>query len=1033
VTDRAVQPEEQMLMAVSFRPQRAPERAHVRRNPSRLRRRLYVERLEDRTLLSNTPVLVKDIDHVHHFGIGIPQFTSFQGETFFSALDGIHGIQIWKTDGTASGTALVTDTNSSAPYGGLAPYDLTAANGKLFFTSGNLGGLWATDGTPGGTVELANISVDRGSFTSLGNHYTGLVSFNNEVFFFSGGNVWKSDGTAAGTVMVTSKVFTPGSYYEDLTVANGALYFSGEDATTFDVGLWTTDGTDAGTVQVKDLTPITGRAPAKLTNVGGTLYFTDDSTQLWKSDGTDAGTVLVKAFSPGNLDQLTDVSGRLFFTADDGVHGNEVWTSDGTAAGTVLTKDINPGAKTSYPGGLTAVGGECFFTASDSKRIAQLWKSDGTAAGTVQVSMFRTPDPSISFLAQAFGDVFFQARDGIHGAELWKSDGTTTGTVLVKDINPDNASLGPGSYPSWLTFVNGKLYFSATDNVSGAEPFVSDGTAAGTVLVAQINQTTFGSYPGQNSNFAAVGSTLFFSADDRFHGTELWKSDGTDAGTVLVKDLNPGRKGLASSYPQYLTSVGGTLFFVTHFNIGKTKEWDLWKTDGTARGTVFLKNFGLSSYSPLRQLTAVGDTLFFTSNFEGHGRELWKSDGTVAGTALVKDINPGKNGSYPYGLTNVNGTLYFSANDGTHGDELWKSDGTAAGTVLVADINPGKNSSYPGGFTLFNGAVYFGANDGVHGSELWKTDGTAAGTMLVADINPGPGSSYPSDLVNANGTLYFFAAANGNFFNPLQLWKSDGTAAGTVKVADIDPTILQTARFNLTPFNNKVLFQTDGAGFVSQLWISDGTAAGTVMLFQSPGSIFTLPPTAQFTVVGNIVYFVADDGIHGPELWQTDGTVAGTMLNSDLFPGPIGSNPDHLINVNGTLFFSANDQIHGDELFKIAGSSSAASPAKATTAGGSVAGPAASLGNTVVNALLPAAPTAAPPVALWSASSSAASQANGPASPIVSVHAVAAASLASGNSSTRTTAFFAALSGAAVHVPSDSEADALDTFFAALA
>ena len=95
---------------------------------------------------------------------------------------------------------------------------------------------------------------------------------------------------------------------------------------------------------------------------------------------------------------------------------------------------------------------------------------------------------------------------------------------------------------------------------------------------------------------------------------ELWKSDGTAAGTVLVKDINPGS---ASSEPSNLTNVNGTLFF--------------------------------------------------TADDGAHGIELWKSDGTAAGTVLVKDINPGSAGSDPPRLTNVNGTLFFSANDGTHG------------------------------------------------------------------------------------------------------------------------------------------------------------------------------------------------------------------------------------------------------------------------------------------------------------------------------------------------------------------------------
>src|SRR5262249_13319240 len=151
------------------------------------------------------------------------------------------------------------------------------------------------------------------------------------------------------------------------------------------------------------------------------------------------------------------------------------------------------------------------------------------------------------------------------------------------------------------------------------------------------------------SGLAAVGGTLFFAANDGVHGTELWKSDGTEAGTVLVKDINPNSAyGFpVASYPHSLTHAGRTLVFAAH--------------DGT------------------------------------NSLELWKTDGTAARSALLKDTNPGggNNGSLPNRLTAVNGTLYFTAFVPDTGIELWKSDGTAAGTVLVKDINPGSASSNP--------------------------------------------------------------------------------------------------------------------------------------------------------------------------------------------------------------------------------------------------------------------------------------------------------------------------------------------------
>src|SRR5205807_403080 len=78
------------------------------------------------------------------------------------------------------------------------------------------------------------------------------------------------------------------------------------------------------------------------------------------------------------------------------------------------------------------------------------------------------------------------------------------------------------------------------------------------------------------------------------------------------------------------------------------------------------------------------------------------------------------------------------------------------GTVMVKDINPGSLGSFPYHLANVNGTLFFAADDGTHGTELWKSDGTAAGTVLVQDINPN-GSSSPSYLINVNGTLFFTA------------------------------------------------------------------------------------------------------------------------------------------------------------------------------------------------------------------------------------------------------------------------------------
>src|SRR5262249_26350665 len=198
------------------------------------------------------------------------------------------------------------------------------------------------------------------------------------------------------------------------------------------------------------------------------------------------------------------------------------------AGGSVVVKDISPGSSYGYPLGsnpyyLTPVGGTLFFTANDGTHGRELWKTDGTAAGTTLVKDIN-PDtnpfgPSPNNLAAVGGTRFFAANDGVDGRELGRSDGTAAGTFMVKDINPGSSYGFPlGSYPSYLTDVGGTLFFAANDS-TGRELWKSDGTEAGTVLVAP------GSGASLPSHLTAAGGTLFFSAFDPVHGTELWQSD----------------------------------------------------------------------------------------------------------------------------------------------------------------------------------------------------------------------------------------------------------------------------------------------------------------------------------------------------------------------------------------------------------------------------------------------------------------------------------------------------------------------------
>ncbi|MEP7318739.1 MAG: ELWxxDGT repeat protein, partial [Panacibacter sp.] len=474
----------------------------------------------------------------------------------------------------------------------------------------------------------------------------------------------------------------------------------------------------------------------------------------------------------------------------------------------------------------------------------ELWKTDG--ATTVQVKdIFKgIAGSNPAFITRFKNNLLFAATNGAKGTELWRSDGTEQNTNLVKDINSvTTASSNTYSY----TPFNNEVYFNATTNAEGSEPWKSDGTAAGTVRIKDINPGSFNGADFHFSSFVPVNNNLLFIATEREHGTELWKTNGTEAGTQLLKDITTGTGGSYFNLdPGSVTEfhVLGNKALVSVSNNPYGGDNNLWVTDGTETGTSSISYISPSSY--IRDFTAARGKMFFNGFSYSGTNTLWVTDGTSAGTRLINGINPRSasfsrtwdslllfntaegnlyvsdgtdagtrmlkanlaTASYDYDFFDsrsvpVNGYTVFAANDGITGAELWRTNSKTNGTLLIKDINPA-GSSDPKNFTLVNNTLFFTAYDDTHGTELWKSDGTQNGTVLVKDITPGPGYQYISNLTNANGVLYFGVADSIGY---LHMWQSDGTLAGTFPVQDDNLSSLHVGGF--FPWmvtNNKIFF-----------------------------------------------------------------------------------------------------------------------------------------------------------------------------------------------------------------------------------
>ena len=720
--------------------------------------------------------------------------------------------------------------------------------------------------------------------------------------------MWASDGSSdRATLLRNSRAETPVAF------DGGAAFYVGSDPTS--ARLWRSDGSPGGTTAVAELG---GPLAGSLSAAGGALYLRGGDGHPWRSDGTETGTLrlsddAVLTDTPG----FTEWNGAVYFLAAGGDAHLGLWSTAGTTT-TRRVADLGDGAETSrFAYGLTLYRGRLYFYTSEEAFGARyrLWSYDGSVAGAAALHDFAgtsgpiCPGPCFGIgpdtLAGLGGRLLFFADDAVHGRELWRTDGTAGGTQLLADI-------APGSEKSVFRFMDPLSYghtpsyavFAADDGVHGIEPWVTDGTPAGTRLLVDLA-------PGPDSSapygFVAVGGRIYFSAGDAIRST-----DGTAAGTTVFRDgaalLYPIAGGFAAVdanglwwsdgatltrlddlarprglEPLGMVPFGGGVAF-SRLDADDTLH-DLWLHDGTTAGV--LQHFASISTLP----SAAAGELWLGADDGVHGTEPWISDGTSSGTRLLRDISHAGDSS-PQHFTAAASRVFFTAADAAHGVELWETDGTNAGTGMVEDFQPGEFGSVPGYLTSFRGALAFSI---FSPPGLWSTDGTESGTRRIAPV--------PTSFVVAAGETLFFIGYDPS--TGYELWKSDGTTAGTALVKDAVPGPNNANSYALTVAGARI-FYIGQTGEDQELWTSDGTPAGTVRLaaFRSIN---------ELTASGGSVLFAADDRIHGIELWASDGTPQGTRLVRDISPGPTSSSPSSLAEIGDRVFFSADDGVHGIE------------------------------------------------------------------------------------------------------------------------
>jgi ELWxxDGT repeat protein len=806
-------------------------------------------------------------------------YAILSGIAYFSADDGSHGAELWRSDGTEKGTYMIRDINPGAAASNIN--DITISGGKIFFSAnnGNAQEVWITDGTADGTQPVTDLYAGGSTNPTYLTDVNGVLYFFTDNFYYGtqASQLWKTNGTSLGTELVTDFYFSGGFFYgsqgRQITNVNGHVFFS-----MYNYGyaneLGFTDGTNAGTVILNSINPLgNGSNPSYLTPFNGLLYFSAfDGTgfHLWVSDGTMAGTHMINNPSSIYLDQNSTmrfpiINNSLYFTGYPIDNPAALCKFDASNANNnvELVKTITPGPGVNNMYNLSLVNNTIFFSVYNGKDQT-LWKSDGTSEGTGEVIDINPGGRNIylyKHFIDANGSLLFSFYDDQYGYELWKSDGSSKGTVMVKDINP-------GAYSAWVTNISylGKniSLFEAFDGKNGFELWRTDGTEGGTWMVKNINRSKTASSDPVWLTPSPDKKSLIFAGYDPEYGHEMRITDGTDAGTRVIKDVY---NGSFDSWPYLPANLKHNTYFFANID------------------------------NPIPQQDH-GSDVHYVSRF-------WKTDGSPKGTSMIpvpalEDLinthgyveNPP---SAPVATDNLLYMVIFNTN--TYLQELWRSDGTTKGTYAVkTDINTYYNiSPTPVGKDLY----FIDYNIWTYTLELWVTDGTVSGTHTL----PLNGANYPQGLYEFKNKLYFTAYDPVNFYQ--SLWVTDGSASGaslvkSIYVAPWVPFAKTKEKFFFTGYDPNTT-----AGY--ELWTSDGSSQGTKMVKDIFTGDYNSSYPSQLTAVGSMIFFTSTDSASGYELWKSDGSLKGTQLVLDGTPGQGGSyGISNLVGADDQLYFLQN-------------------------------------------------------------------------------------------------------------------------------
>lgn len=651
-------------------------------------------------------------------------------------------------------------------------------------------------------------------------------------------------------------------------------------------------------------------------------------SHIVKTDGSTFGTSVIVSQNYSSPKNLISACGKLFFNGYDMLYGNELFVYDGQSAPVRLT-DINQGSGNSIIHYIGEVAGYLYFKASSSNGYL-FYRTDG-----VQVELIQNFHPTFYTLGVGINwnnKLYYVGIDNsvANGNYLIASDTATTSVF----------QLANETIHKFFNLGSKFLFYTNLNNV-----YVSDGTTAGTQTIVNAGDFIY------MDHFVLVDTLVYFVGKTASAGMNLWRTDGTVAGTVMLGDLNPGTADflidkvfelnnevfLIGNFPgngstrklfkhiaplsiqliSNLTVVSTSNFidtvfvknnnemYFTAYDPAVPEGYQLWKTNGTGSGTMKVNHIGPNIYGPeIKHTISYHNKIYFNARDNNSGNELWVSDGTLNGTYMYYNLN-GQSPSSPRHFTVSNNQLYFIASTNNSVDDLYVSDGTTAGTQLVKSLS---GIGFPPAYDMaaINNLVVFGKSGPSGAKDAYVSNGTTLGTYTLGDLSAA--FVQPIGFTELNGYLYFVGGLPNN---ASAIFRTDGTPIGTTQIAT------NVIDFNATAFTDEPFFVKSGNslffnGKDDELWRIDGSTGQPLLVKDIyPGLADASNPKKLFSF-NNKIYFQANDGVSGAELWVSDGTALGTNIIADLNPGPGSSEIYQINNFDSAIFIAcAENTTHG--------------------------------------------------------------------------------------------------------------------------